>query len=205
MEPDRSLVDALWRANVTVLKIIESEQEHATHTAAHLDRIIGEAPLPGYAAALFHDIDRSVPPSVDTRASDPHVYLEQKRRHAERSAKLAGQALETLPEPFVEDVQYLIEHHEHGSPEYGHLSDAYTGTYDLNGLSRAVSHADKLAFFTQSIEDYYERNGAERLEMKIRFSVETLPEERVRDVLGFAYSEPLRGIVQNTLKEHRAR
>lgn len=169
------------------------EQAHAQTVAKHVQELWVNAPQALVLAAYFHDIDRSTQQAINTKKNKN--YEELKRLHAKNCAQITTQFLKELPEELLEDIYYLIKHHEQGPPTTQELLDAYTNSFDLNQAANTLFCADKLAFFSQAIHRYADR-GEERLRKKIRFSLQHLPEQHYATIKKFSYPQKIRSIIE---------
>ncbi|MFT4249988.1 MAG: NUDIX hydrolase [Candidatus Woesearchaeota archaeon] len=181
------------------------ERSHALAVANHLSFVVENQEVPAalLAAALFHDIDRSVPVSVQTKNCSDDEYAQRKLLHAARSAYVATKLLRFLDESLLDDIFFLISRHETGgdTETRGDLLfdfDTYTKTYNLHEAANSLYWADKLAFFSQSIHEYAQRERSV-VERKIRYSLQHLPRKVLNKILSFTYPEEISSFIKEEI------
>ena len=186
----------LYNQAISHFSISAFEQAHANVVVNHIKQLADNPPIALLIAGFFHDIDRSTKEVVNTKTNNN--YEENKRLHAKNCAQITTTFLKDLPQPLLEDVYYLIEHHEQGPPTTQELLDKHTNSFDLNQAAHTLFCADKLAFFSQSIHTYTNR-GEERLRKKIRFSLQHLPQQHHKTIQELTYPQEAQRIVEEEL------
>lgn len=155
-----------------IMQGADGERVHALDVLSWVERLDPDASLSLRLAALFHDIDRVVNPSMGggfkgDRSGD--AYALHKKRHASRSADFIIPVLQNrgFPGEVLERTRFLILHHDDSGEEVSGLNDP-----DLDHIVTA----DSFAFFTSIAPRLFKAEGAKRIEDKIAFMIDKLPD-----------------------------
>ena len=186
-----------YKKAVKHFSIAAFEQAHAQAVVKHLKELHPTPPAALTLAGHFHDIDRSTSKRVDP-TKDTN-YQDNKQAHATNCAQITKEFLQELPQTLLQDISYLIQHHEQGPPTQEPLLDNHTRSFDLNQAAHTLFCADKLAFFSQAIHRYAKR-GDKRLRMKIRFSLQQLPKKHYTTIKNYSYPQEIQKIIEEEIK-----
>ncbi len=157
-------------------------------------------------AALCHDSDRIYPTrEVNTKDCPDELYEYIKGVHSGNTALIIFENNLDLPRELMRDVCYLILRHEKGGDKTKEFKliekiDEFTKTYNLNKAADYLWWADKLSFFFSNIIDYSKR-GEEKLNSKIKYSLEGLPSFVVKKILDIDYPKEIKESILKQLKK----
>jgi len=129
-------------------------------------------------AALAHDMERGVTGITETYGlKDLSNIKEFKKEHAKRSAEIIADLMEKYNyyKEIIARIKFLVEKHDEGGDDE-----------ELNILT----DADSIAFFDFHITMYYEKNGREKTEDKIRFMLERVSEKAKEIIKNIKYYNP---------------
>ncbi|MFH0856636.1 MAG: DUF4202 family protein [bacterium] len=107
-------------------------------------------------AALAHDIDRPITGITETFGLKNLSNLEEfKREHAKRSAKIIAEIMKkyAYSEAVIIKAAHLVEKHEEGGDEESNI----------------LMDADSIAYFDYNLPWYFEKNGKNKTQDKIKF------------------------------------
>ena len=153
------------------------EYDHAEDVANWITTLSPNASAELLMAGWLHDSERLIDFDGTTgfkgnRTSQ--AYLDHKKGHAERSAKLARMKLEENNwQGDINRVYFLILHHDDTGEEIEQLGD---------GELVILAAADSFSFFTYIAPDMLQREGEPRLQDKADFMVDKMS-SRIRRML----------------------
>ena len=162
---------------------------HAELTKKRLLELMPDADDAVKIAALAHDIDRGVYKITETYNLKDYGNIDEfKKEHAIRSAKVVAKLLqeEGFENDFVKKVANIVTNHEvGGDPE-----------------TNAVMDADSISYFDYNINEYFRKNGAERLKNKVRFMVKRVSPKGLEIIKKISYNNSeIKTLVKDILSE----
>lgn len=153
---------------------------HAYSTLRYA-RLLWDDELPDSlaVAAFAHDRDRIFEADALKKSDFPPTLeglWKYKSATAKKGANLLRQDLQSLPAPIVDDITYLVLHHEEGGERRDSIlmeKPDSTKTYNLNYAADILREADALSFF-DILHLYEQHRGKAETKTKIKYSLARL-------------------------------
>lgn len=167
-------------------KNIATDPAHSVNTYEWLLKLDQNASEELQIAALAHDIDRAIDPSVVQKKDES--YDSYKVRHALRSSKLIADLMikHGYSKNSIEKTSLLVKNHEVG------------GDKDMNTLA----DADSISYFDTNIDWYYGVKGPEKTKNKIIFMYQRVSPRAKKIIGSLKFKNPeIQNIFEKCLSE----
>ncbi len=161
---------------------------HSKNTLECLLKLKADADNALKIAAWGHDIERAME-ERKVKRKDYRSYDEFKDAHALNSARVLAEIMEEceMPGDLVDDVFFLVRHHERG------------GT----GRANLLKAADTISFFHVNLPYYFMREGEEETKRRCMWGLRRLPGNLKKVVVGFDYqNQEIAAIVKSCTDPH---
>ena len=161
-EAYRSLAERV-KQDVVNTKPSDYLNPHLEETEQRLLQMVPNASYAERLAALMHDYERATGRKVTQKENED--YESYKKKHAERSARIAGSMLKErdVDTDFIDEVATLIRYHDRKNLPKGHTK--------YHRKIEQVRDADALSFFENNLDEYLRVHSGDdaRLKTKILF------------------------------------
>lgn len=167
-------------------KNLATDPAHSQNTYEWLMKLDDNASEELQIAALAHDIDRAIDPSVIQEENES--YDNYKVRHANRSAKLIADLMAKYgySQDSIKKTSLYVKNHEVG------------GDKDINTLT----DTDSISYFNTNIDWYYEVKGPEKTKVKIIFMYQRVSPRAKKIISSLRFKNPeIQNIFEKCLSE----